>query len=566
MFNIRTFILRHRAWIPIGTRSFVILFVLYVLLVLAMGIYALRHSPYSGITYLATPHGIVVESRDTEMASDGLEIIPGDTLVQVSGYSFSGDELLRYPEFVFPRQEQAWWDKHQALYAACSATSSVPFVFRRPDGALRTVNVPLTQRSYRSVLGSAGFVCLSIFVLICVAFILVFRDVKLINFIGALPCLSLALYYAALIPLAGRELTLDPALFKFLVKNAYAAMGGAIILLHLAMLFPTEDARTRFYRPIVFIIYAHLVLSVGLYFSGIIAYGSTFFMVIFWSTLMVFVAVQGYRNEVDPLPRRNMLVFCMALAFMALLTAYIMVLPVVLRQPPVPLSIAVLFSMLLPPSIILGIENKALYAAIMQAERNLAMERVHIARNLHDDMGNDLSYLRHYLKNPSPADAAAARLVISKCIDRVRDFIWTIDPHEDSWTGLADHFLLTGQRICDLASIELVMHSEITYPDWPLDSRTRFHLVSIFKEAITNALKYSQAKSIMARIRVTRDEMSLVVQDNGIGFVPPATSGGRISRGLTNMKQHAQEIHAVLTIDSRPQKGVRIELVARARP
>ena len=85
----------------------------------------------------------------------------------------------------------------------------------------------------------------------------------------------------------------------------------------------------------------------------------------------------------------------------------------------------------------------------------------------------------------------------------------------------------------------------------------RKNLYLIFKEATNNLVKYAGASQ--ARFRIEGNEGRLVMQiaDNGKGFDSDRETAGN---GLKNMKKRAQEIGAILKIDSIPGSGTTIQL------
>jgi len=86
--------------------------------------------------------------------------------------------------------------------------------------------------------------------------------------------------------------------------------------------------------------------------------------------------------------------------------------------------------------------------------------------------------------------------------------------------------------------------------DERIDSRTEIALYRISQELITNVLKHAQARTI--RVTATHDEqcISIAVEDDGVGFeVEKATKSGR---GLSNLRQRAALLDAMLEFESRP--------------
>ena len=86
--------------------------------------------------------------------------------------------------------------------------------------------------------------------------------------------------------------------------------------------------------------------------------------------------------------------------------------------------------------------------------------------------------------------------------------------------------------------------------------RKNFYLV--FKEAITNVIKYSQAKRVAIFLFEKNKTIMLRIRDNGRGIPVNAETQGN---GLLNMSRRAAEINAELNIISGEGAGTEIELM-----
>ena len=84
----------------------------------------------------------------------------------------------------------------------------------------------------------------------------------------------------------------------------------------------------------------------------------------------------------------------------------------------------------------------------------------------------------------------------------------------------------------------------------PMQVRKNFYLV--FKEAITNLIKYSGANRVSILLKEENKNIILNIRDNGIGIPVNAETQGN---GLMNMKRRAEEIHAHLNIHSANGEG-----------
>jgi signal transduction histidine kinase len=89
----------------------------------------------------------------------------------------------------------------------------------------------------------------------------------------------------------------------------------------------------------------------------------------------------------------------------------------------------------------------------------------------------------------------------------------------------------------------------------PMDIRRNFYL--IFKEALNNLVKYSNATRASVLVSHENKRVTFIIRDDGVGFDNRAAYNGN---GLNNMRRRAKEINAVLNIESSIGKGTSIEL------
>jgi signal transduction histidine kinase len=93
-------------------------------------------------------------------------------------------------------------------------------------------------------------------------------------------------------------------------------------------------------------------------------------------------------------------------------------------------------------------------------------------------------------------------------------------------------------------------------PDLPLE--TKEGLYRIAQEALNNAVRHAQANRVRIEVRVSKNEITLVVEDDGIGFDPQAQYPGHV--GLHTMRERAERLGGTLHVDSAPAQGTRIHV------
>jgi signal transduction histidine kinase len=211
-------------------------------------------------------------------------------------------------------------------------------------------------------------------------------------------------------------------------------------------------------------------------------------------------------------------------------------------------------------------------AAMLEDSRALAMseERERLARELHDALNQSLFSLsltaraaaRHLATDPDRAAdelneiADLSRQAMTE-LRAVVDGLRTPDVDRD---GL----LPAIRSLADLLSrvhhieIEVVCDGE---PD--LEGRAEHEVFRIVQEALTNAVRHSQAGKVTVSV-ANGDGLAVSIKDDGMGFEPDARSSRGKRLGLTSMRDRAYALGGRLTIDSAPGRGstVRLEVPA----
>jgi len=90
-----------------------------------------------------------------------------------------------------------------------------------------------------------------------------------------------------------------------------------------------------------------------------------------------------------------------------------------------------------------------------------------------------------------------------------------------------------------------------------VDEKIKINLFRTVQEAVYNALKYAKCKKIKICLKRSKNEVVLIIADDGKGFDTNKKNRGI---GLKNMRSRARSIGAVLDIKSIPKEGTTIEV------
>jgi signal transduction histidine kinase len=95
-----------------------------------------------------------------------------------------------------------------------------------------------------------------------------------------------------------------------------------------------------------------------------------------------------------------------------------------------------------------------------------------------------------------------------------------------------------------------------------LEPEVKVALYRIAQEALNNVANHAGATQAKVRLRCEPGQVNLGIQDDGTGFDPGSIAPSSLGLGI--MRERAAAISAVLTIDSQPGAGARIQVMWRS--
>jgi signal transduction histidine kinase len=204
-------------------------------------------------------------------------------------------------------------------------------------------------------------------------------------------------------------------------------------------------------------------------------------------------------------------------------------------------------------------------SVVQQAEAN-ETERKRIAQNLHDSLGQNVSYLRLKLDQLTGEDAFLEISLIKLELERMRDIAdeayrqvrgTLADLRPSNHVDLKTALLQQGSQVSARSGIKVLVTSEGQPKDLP--QPTRNHLLFICKEAMNNVEKHAQAEQVNIHLSWMDAVLGISISDDGIGF-DPSKGSPEGHYGLTIMSERAEEIGANLCVNSAAYAGTEIIL------
>jgi signal transduction histidine kinase len=219
----------------------------------------------------------------------------------------------------------------------------------------------------------------------------------------------------------------------------------------------------------------------------------------------------------------------------------------------------------------IAIENARLYE---QTQRLAILEeQERFARDLHDGIIQSIYGVGLSLDSAkaaiSPTNDAARQQIdlslksLAQVITDVRNYIFDLRPQALKDKGLYARMqgLLKELQINTTFSIETEFDPNIN--NYVNESQAS-HVFHIAHEALANVVRHSKGRKIRVNLTKNDEVINLLIEDDGIGFVPPAKiEHGH--RGLANIQKRASFLGATLNIDSVPEQGTRVALILPCR-
>ncbi len=196
-------------------------------------------------------------------------------------------------------------------------------------------------------------------------------------------------------------------------------------------------------------------------------------------------------------------------------------------------------------------------------------ERRRIAVELHDGLGQALVLCKMKLealtleaKNaPLLRQLQGSVRLVEEAISVTRSLTFQLSPPVLHEIGLGAAIDWLAEHMGEQHGLDIRITRQSM--DEPAAMAVRVILFQAVRELVLNAVKHARAAMIAIDIRTQRGHLEIEVRDNGAGFDAGTQHGStRSGMGLFNIQERMQLIGGVMTIESRPDTGTRVTLIA----
>ena len=190
-------------------------------------------------------------------------------------------------------------------------------------------------------------------------------------------------------------------------------------------------------------------------------------------------------------------------------------------------------------------------------------ERRHLARELHDEIGQLLTGLKFSVEACGRASADAlrshqqeAQAIVKELTTRVRDLSMRLRPTMLDDLGLLPALLWHFERYTTQTRIQV--HFEHRDLDGRFPSEVETAVYRIVQEALTNVARHAGVTEVTVRVWRDKEQLGLQIEDVGHGFDADWVLVAGTSSGLSGMQERAVLLGGYLAVESAPGRGTRV--------
>ena len=207
----------------------------------------------------------------------------------------------------------------------------------------------------------------------------------------------------------------------------------------------------------------------------------------------------------------------------------------------------------------------------IDGENKLNEQRLDISRNLHDNIGSQLTFINSFmetLKLMSDAKNEAINDRINNissftkdAIIELRDTVWALNSDEFTFEDLRLRILnYVDKAQTAKENIQFKFNVDEGLESIKFSSAQGINLYRTIQEAVNNAIKYANATEISIQTKLENAALTISITDNGIGFDPKNNDNGN---GLYNMQKRIEEIGGEFVLKSKVGEGTQIHIILK---
>ncbi|MCK9481842.1 MAG: histidine kinase [Bacteroidia bacterium] len=209
----------------------------------------------------------------------------------------------------------------------------------------------------------------------------------------------------------------------------------------------------------------------------------------------------------------------------------------------------------------------------LQMLQTLQKDKERIARDLHDNVGGQLSYIIYSLDGINDEDKEKRSEVtesinqsVKSVISSLRETIWAISDANINVQDFSDKLKVFARDLFKHSSTKISFTENITSKK-ELNALLGLSLYRICQEILNNAFKYAAATEVKIDVQCEEEKLLIMISDNGVGFDAAQKNDstdsphGKEQYGLQNIKKRATEFGVTLTLETEINRGTKYVLL-----
>ncbi|HEX7115942.1 MAG TPA: PAS domain S-box protein, partial [Steroidobacter sp.] len=208
-------------------------------------------------------------------------------------------------------------------------------------------------------------------------------------------------------------------------------------------------------------------------------------------------------------------------------------------------------------------ERKQLERAVLEAVNR---EQYRIGNDLHDGLGQELTGVALMLRGmagrlaseypPLLPEIEGITKLVNNAIESTRALARGLSPVNLERGGLKDALEGLAMHASELYGVQVTCTHRLYRTMRPMNAELANHLYRIAQEAVRNAVRHGQARSIRLHLHGARAKVRLTVTDDGIGM--PAGAVDAAGMGLKIMRYRARMLGGEVRFERGEPQGTRI--------
>jgi signal transduction histidine kinase len=207
--------------------------------------------------------------------------------------------------------------------------------------------------------------------------------------------------------------------------------------------------------------------------------------------------------------------------------------------------------------------------ALLRQQEALERERARIARDLHDQLGANLTQIS-LLGELAEADKDLpgeiedhARQISGTARETTHaldEIVWAANPSNDTLEGLVNYVCKYAQEYLALAKLRYRLDVPSPLPAVTLQPELRHNVFLAAKEAVNNVVKHAHATEARVSLKLEESSFTLEIADNGRGPGGTETKAAKSRNGMRNMRKRMSDVGGTFLIDPAPGGGSTVRL------